>query len=111
MLLSRKSSIDKEKRHPKFGCRKANQLAILSHLCKALAAVHRTISLGLKGNTSFLAASSTGSGEELSGTTNSVLSGVTAGLAALGLVLEASLSVEFLLASGKYELVAALFAN
>jgi hypothetical protein len=85
--------------------------AVLSHLCKALAAVHRTVGLGLKGNTSFLAAGGAGSGEELSGATDSVLASVTAGLAALGLILEASLSVEFLLAGGEYELVAALFAN
>ena len=84
--------------------------AVLSHLCKALAAVHRTVSLGLKGNTGFLAAGGAGSGEELSGATYSVLASVTAGLAALRLILEASLSVEFLLSGGENELVAALFA-
>jgi hypothetical protein len=39
-----------------------------------------------------------------------VLSGVTARFAALGLVLEALLSVELLLAGGEYKLCAALFA-
>ena len=85
--------------------------AVLSHLCKALAAVHRTVSLGLKGNTSFLAAGCAGSIEELSGATNGVLASVTASLAALGLVLEASLSVEFLLAGSENELITALFSN
>ena len=81
------------------------------HLCKALAAVHGAIGLGLERNTSFPAAGRAGSGEDLTGATGRVLAGVTAGLAALGLILEASLSVEFLLAGGENELVAALFAN
>ena len=85
--------------------------AVLSHLRKALAAVHRTVSLGLKGNAGFPAAGGAGRGEELSGATDSILASVAAGLAALGLILEASLSVEFLLAGGENELVAALFAN
>ena len=42
--------------------------------------------------------------------TASVLAGVTAGLAALGLVYETLLSVELLLTGGKDELIAALFA-
>ena len=39
-----------------------------------------------------------------------VLAGVTAGLAALGLVLEAALRIELLLTGGENELFAALFA-
>lgn len=85
--------------------------AVLSHLGKALTAVHRTIGLGLKGDAGFPATGSAGGSEELSGGTGCVLASVTAGLATLGLVLEASLSVEFLLTGGKNELVAALFAN
>ena len=81
------------------------------HLCKAIAAVHRTIISGLEGYAGFSAAGSAGGGEELTGTTGSVLAGIAAGLAALGLVLEALLRIELLLAGGEYELIAALFAN
>jgi hypothetical protein len=85
-------------------------LALFTHLGEALAAVNRAVGLGLEGNLSFLTASSTSGREELSGATSSLLSAVTACLAALGLVLEAALCVEFLLTSREHELVAALFA-
>ena len=49
--------------------------------------------------------------EVLTGAAGGVLAGVAAGLAALGLILEAALCVEFLLAGGENEFVAALFAN
>ena len=42
--------------------------------------------------------------------TGRILAGVAAGLAALGLVLESTLSVELLLAGGEHELLTALFA-
>ena len=87
------------------------QLALVAHLSEALAAEHGTIGLGLEGNLGLATATSAGSGEELTGATGSVLASITAGLAALGLVLEATLSVEFLLAGGENEFVAALFAN
>jgi hypothetical protein len=77
----------------------------------ALAAVDGTISLGLKGNSGFATATGADTGEELTGTTGSILASVTAGLAALGLVLEATLCVEFLLTGGENEFVAAHFAN
>lgn len=67
--------------------------------------------LGSKGTLALAAAGSADSGEILAGTTGSVLARVTAGLAALGLVLEAALSVELLLTGGENELVAALFAH
>ena len=86
------------------------QLAVGLHLSEALAAEHGAIGLGLEGNLG-LAATGAGSGEELSGCTGGVLAGITAALAALGLILEATLSVESLLASGEHELIAALFAN
>jgi len=86
-------------------------LGFLSHLGEAVAAVNRTIALGLKGHAGLAAASCAGSGEVLTGTTGSILASVTAGLAALGLVLEAALSVELLLTGGEHELVAALFAH
>ena len=83
----------------------------LSLTSEALAAVNRTIGLGLEGNLCLAAAGSTNSGEVLSGTAGSSLASVTAGLAALGLVLEAALCVEFLLTSSENEFVSALFAN
>ena len=87
------------------------QLALLAHLGEAIAAVNRTIALGLKRNLGLATAGSAGSGEVLTGTASGVLASVTAGLAALGLVLEAALSVELLLTGGEHELVAALLAN
>ena len=87
------------------------QLAVGAHLSEALAAEHGTVGLGLEGNLRLATATSAGSGEELTGATGSVLASVTAVLAALGLVLEATLSVESLLTSGEHELVAALFAH
>ena len=85
-------------------------LAFSAHLSEALAAENGTVGLGLEGNLSLAAATCAGSGEELTGATGSVLAGITACFAALGLVLEAALCVEFLLAGGENELVAALFA-
>ena len=87
------------------------ELALAAHLSEALAAVHRTVGLGLEGHLGLAAAAAAGGGEELTGTTGIVLTSVAAGLAALGLVLEAALSVELLLTGGENELVAALFAN
>ena len=87
------------------------KLLSVLHLSEALAAVNGTIRLGLKGNLSLAAATSAGSGEELTGATGVVLTSIAAGLAALGLVLEAALCVELLLTSGEHELVAALFAH
>jgi len=86
-------------------------LSALAHLSEALAAVHRTVRLGLKGNLGLATAGSANSSEVLTGATGGVLTSVTAGLAALGLVLEAALSIELLLTSGEHELVAALFAH
>ena len=101
----------------KTACRKQHavwlddQLAVGAHLSEALAAEHGTVSLGLEGHLGLAAAAGAGSGEELTGATGGVLASVTAGLAALGLVLEATLSVELLLTGGENELVAALLAN
>ena len=87
------------------------KLCLLSHLGEALAAVYRTVGLGLKGNLCFSAACSASSSKELTGTTGSVLASVTACLAALGLILEAALCIELLLTGGEYKFVTALFAN
>ena len=86
-------------------------LAFSAHLSEALAAEYGTVGLGLEGNLCLAAATCAGSGEELTGTTGIGLTGVTACLAALGLILEAALCVEFLLTGGENEFVAALFAN
>ena len=87
------------------------QLALLAHLGDAVAAVNGTIRLGLEGNLSLTTAGGAGGGEELTGATGGVLAGIAAGLAALGLVLEAALSVELLLTGSEGELVAALFTG
>ena len=87
------------------------QLAVGTHLSEALAAENGTVGLGLEGNLCLAAATCAGSGEELTGATGAVLASVTAALAALGLVLEAALCVEFLLTGGESEFLAALFAN
>ena len=79
---------------------------------EALAAVDGTIALGDEGHGSGLAASSAGRLEHLAGSGSAVrLTGGAALAAAGGLVLEALLSVEFLLASGEHELSAAVAAN
>ena len=84
---------------------------LLLHLCKALAAVDRAIGLGLEGHSRLAAASCADSREVLARTVSSVLARITAGLAALGLILEAALRIEFLFAGAENELFAALFAN
>ena len=86
-------------------------LGLLSHLSEALAAVNGTIGLRLKGNLCLAAACCAGSGKVLTGATSGVLASVTACLAALGLILEAALCVEFLLTGGENELLTTLFAN
>ena len=86
-------------------------LAVLAHLGEAIAAVNRTIALGLKRNAGLTTAGSAGGSEELTGATGGVLASVAAGLAALGLILEATLSVELLLTGGENELVTALLAS
>ena len=84
---------------------------LIAHLGEALAAVNGTVRLGLERNLSLATARGANSGEILAGTAGSVLASITAGLAALGLVLETALSVELLLTGGEHELVTALFAH
>ena len=86
------------------------KLAVVS-LGEALAAVNRAVTGGLKGNSRFFTALGADSGEHLSGGSVGSLAGVTASFASLGLLSEASLGVEFLLASREDELIAALFAS
>ena len=84
---------------------------LLFHLSEALAAINGTVGLGLEGNLCLAAAGSAGSSEELTGATGSILASVTAGLATLGLILEAALCVELLLTGGENEFLTTLFAN
>lgn len=86
------------------------RLAVGTHLSEALAAEHGTVGLGLEGHLSLTAAACASSSEELTGATGIVLASITAGLAALGLILEAALCVELLLTGGEHELLAAIFA-
>ena len=81
------------------------------HASEAIAAVDRTVGLGLEGNLGFAAAACAGCGEILSGTTSCILASIAAGLAALRLILEAALSIEFLLTGSEHELGAAFLAN
>jgi len=85
--------------------------ALLAHFSEAVTAINRTVALGLEGHPRFAAAGSANGGKVLAGATGGVLASITASLAALGLVLEAALSIELLLACGEHELVAALLAN
>ena len=85
-------------------------LLVRLDLGEAIAAVDRTVGLRLERDASLAAASRAGSGEVLSGATGRVLTSVAAGLAALGLVLEAALRIKLLLTGGENELIAALFA-
>ena len=87
------------------------RLAFVTSLSEALAAEYGTVGLGLEGNLCLATATCANGSEELTGATGAVLASVTAGLAALGLVLEATLSVELLLTGSENKFVAALFAN
>ena len=87
------------------------ELLLSAYLGEAIAAVNGTVGLGLEGNLGLAAASCADCGEVFAGTTGGVLASVAAGLAALGLVLEAALCIELLLTGGEHELVAAFFAN
>ena len=88
-----------------------NESAFSTHLGEALAAIDRAVSLRLKGHLGLAAAGGTHSGEVLAGATGSGLAGIAAGLAALGLILEAALCVKFLLTCGEHELLTTFFAN
>ena len=83
---------------------------LLLHSGIALAAVNRSVVGRLERNFRFLAALSASRGEELFLGLSGVLSGIAARLAALRLVLETALSVEFLLTGGENEFLSAIFA-
>ena len=83
-----------------------------SSVCKAVAAVDGTVAAGLERNLAFLAALGADCiVHHALGTSSDTLAGCTAGSAALGLIFEATLCVEFLLTCGEDELLAAILAN
>jgi len=87
-------------------------LQLSSSVCEAIAAVDGAVAAGLERNLAFLAA--LGAGCIIHGALGAgslTLAGSTAGLAALGLILEAALCVEFLFTSGEDELLTAILAN
>jgi len=83
----------------------------LAHPGEAVAAIDRTIGLGLEGDLRLAAAGSAGSREVLPGAAGRVLASVAAFLASLRLVLEAFFSIEFLLAGRENEFIAAFLAR
>ena len=92
-----------------------NQRLVLLHASEAVRAVDRTVLTGLEGNLASLAASCADSIEHLTLTAvaacAAVLAGVTAGLAALGLILEAARCVELLLTSSPNKFLTAVLAD
>ena len=84
--------------------------SVLLHLGEALAAVDRAVLTRLERHLAGLAAAGAHGVEHLALTADGVLAGIAAGFAALGLVLETAGSVEFLLAGGPDELLAAILA-
>ena len=81
---------------------------MLPYLCsligETIAAIDRAIALWLERHFCFLTAFGARAAKKLARTASGYFPTVTAGLAALGLVLEAALGVEFLLTSGEREL-------
>jgi len=114
IVLFTLSSINTKKAAPPLRERllfRTNQLqSVLLHLSEALAAVDRTVFARLEGHLAGLAAACANGVEHLALTTGSVLAGIAACLAALGLVLETTACVELLLTGGPNELFAAIFA-
>ena len=82
-----------------------------SSLFEASAAINGLVARGLKGELCLSTALAAGCVEILSCGTVCVLLSVAASLASLGLVGVALLSIESLLACGKYKLISALYAN
>ena len=86
-------------------------LLLFLHAGEALAAVDGAVLTGTEGDLGLFAAAGADGGEHLTVGTLAGLAGIPAGLAALGLVGEAALRVELLLAGGEDELLASLFAH
>ena len=93
------------------GDRRSGSALLLAMLLEAGAAVHRPVAGGLESDLRLTAALCAGGDEVLSLALARVLLGVTACLAALGLVEEALFLVELLLTCGEHKFLAALFAH
>jgi hypothetical protein len=89
----------------------SGSVLLLPDLREALAAVDGTVRLGLERNLRLGAAPRANGGEVLPGTASRVLAGITAGLAALRLILETTLSIKLLLSGGKHELLSAFLTH
>ena len=85
-------------------------ILLLTHFCKALAAINRTVFPRLKGNLAGCATVGANSVVHFAGTASSVLACGAAALATLRLVLETTLCVEFLLASSEYKFLTTFLA-
>ena len=81
------------------------------HLGKALAAINRSVVSRLERHLSLGATGGADGGVHLSLLLGSILSGVTARLASLGLILEPSLGIKVLLTGSEHELRATVFAH
>ena len=81
------------------------------HLCKALAAIYRSVLTRLKGNFCNSTAGSAGSLKHFTLASGRVFARIAACLATLGFINKAFFSVEFLLTGGENEFVAAFLAN
>ena len=79
-------------------------------LGETLTAINRPVRFGFKGDPGFAPAGRAYGSEVLPGPAGSGLTGITAGFAALGLILEAALCIELLLTGGEHELLSTLFA-
>jgi len=84
---------------------------LFSLLCKALAAIDRTVLTGLEGDFGLAAALGAGGDELLALRAALGFAQVTAVLAALGLIYESLAGVELLLAGGENEFLATVFAD
>ena len=84
---------------------------LLTHFCKALTAIYRTVITGDERYGCYTAASSTGSFVHLSGSSAGIFTLVAAGFAALRLVYKAFGLIEFLLSCSENEFFSAFFAN
>ena len=86
------------------------RLAFFFHFCKALTAINRAVFAGFERYLGFFAAGCACCYEHLACATGSVFAGVTAGFAALGLILEATACIEFLFTGGESKFLTAIFA-
>lgn len=89
---------------------KTKALCLFPHLCKALAAINRTVFARPERHFGFLAAACAYGCEHLAFRLCSVLASIAAGLTSLGLIYKAFGRIEFLLAGGEHKFSAAFLA-